>query len=87
MKKIKEYLKNTNSDFDYLLDSTRVTMFENKRVYITCHLGVIRLGNELIEIKTTLGVLRLKGENMVIKSYCDSDIVVTGKIDAVGYGL
>ena len=84
--------KNENSLFEKLQlpkDITRgafiLTAIGSEEVYIENYKGILEYDEEMVRIGTAAGVLRLTGKELCLKQLSAECMVVTGKIENIGF--
>lgn len=70
---------------DITLDIPKVIILGTDSVSVENHKGVISYNDNQIKINTGCGILTISGERLAIKSIIQEEIIITGKIDNIGY--
>lgn len=64
---------------------TRVTITGDRRIHIENHRGILEYGEEEIHVSCGRMVLKMKGKDLVLKAMSDTEIMITGALDAVEF--
>lgn len=70
---------------DITLDIPKVIILGTDSVSVENHKGIISYNDNQIKINTGCGILIISGERLAIKSIIQEEIIITGKIDNIGY--
>lgn len=70
---------------DITLDIPKVIILGTDSVSVENHKGIISYNDNQIKINTGCGILTISGERLAIKSIIQEEIIITGKIDNIGY--
>jgi len=66
-------------------DNTKITLVDNKYLYLEGNNQIEDYYNHYIKIKTNKNVITLDGKNMDIKEISDSELCISGQILGITY--
>ena len=72
---------------DIVMNLARLTIIENREIYIENHKGIIKYTDKEILIKTETGILSVCGKDLKIEYIRTNDIFVFGFFEKIGYEI
>lgn len=78
-------LKCLNLDATSFSSSYRVTIIGEKGVYVEGALKIIDVKNQVVIVAVKNGKLSVFGNDLKLKSYCENDLAILGKVQKVEF--
>lgn len=70
---------------EIMLDLPLISLVGQEEVTIENYKGILEYSEEMVRIGTTAGILSLKGRGLCLKQLSAECMVVTGKVDSLGF--
>ncbi len=79
------FLEKLNLPDELVYDSAKITMIENSEIYIEGRNSIVDYLDNYIKVQTEHVYIIVDGSNLRIEEINETEVLITGKIDNVGY--
>ena len=62
-----------------------ITLYDNSKLYIESHKGIIEYTNDSVRLNTDISILAIKGDNLVLDELSMEKVIVSGKINSIEF--
>lgn len=70
---------------EVISNAARVVLTGRESVLVEQHDGILAYDAACVTLRTARGLLRIAGDGLGIREYSPADIIVTGRIDSLGF--
>ncbi len=71
--------------FELIDGIMRITLYDNSKLYIESHKGIIEYTNDSVRLNTDISILAIKGDNLVLDELSMEKVIVSGKINSIEF--
>lgn len=70
---------------DVVAGLCHVELLGDRQLFLEGHGGILAYGTEQIDINAGALILRVQGSGLTLRSMTDTEVRISGRIDAIGY--
>ena len=70
---------------DVVAGLCHVELLGDRQLFLEGHGGILSYGTEQIDINAGALILRVRGSGLTLRSMTDTEVRISGRIDAIGY--